>query len=521
MKNKVAQRERTESLVGGVESSDVKSPESAPDFEDYVRRLSAKTGEKQVALRKKPEVKEAWDAIRASRKEAKVAVSVAKATPKRVKKSATASPSASEVSKASKSSTPRKQATKKEKEMPTENIKMSLIELANSPTLSAVSSASSESSSIGSPSASLSVAPRGRPRKYATKEEARLARIAKTREGLVKKGRIKQTKAEQVAEREARRKMDESMKAPAPAPEPAPSKGMYPGKKVPVFNVYDERQLPEQLTEYGWLNTDIDGATDRLQGAVYEFKSWAEFPDKLKDENETIFSDEYARYNDAPITDFLPEIISEQNGWTRLLRDKMEFLRRSLMDGQTSLNYVEDQKVLQIEKYEDAVREMEGLYDDAVELAKKTREAPSAQTNSTIKRWFKDTLTDLDVYKGWFNEADGQLGTILRDMGYGSKSATIIYSDLRGGDYNKILTEWKAGMAEWERGSPSRGFPSVISGRGRDGILRRTFNNYGRIQEHLAEHLNDLKEPIDPKDLRDYIHYTKEKARLKAKIFKL
>jgi hypothetical protein len=46
----------------------------------------------------------------------------------------------------------------------------------------------------------------------------------------------------------------------------------------------------------------------------------------------------------------------------------------------------------------------------------------------------------------------------------------------------------------------------------------KEFNNYGKITDHLGMHLNDLKEAIDPKDLRDYLHFTKEKARLKSKL---
>ena len=55
-------------------------------------------------------------------------------------------------------------------------------------------------------------------------------------------------------------------------------------------------------------------------------------------------------------------------------------------------------------------------------------------------------------------------------------------------------------------------------GRGFNPDDLKEFNNYGKIQEHLAHHLNTLSEEIDPKDLKDYIHFTKEKARLKSKL---
>jgi hypothetical protein len=59
----------------------------------------------------------------------------------------------------------------------------------------------------------------------------------------------------------------------------------------------------------------------------------------------------------------------------------------------------------------------------------------------------------------------------------------------------------------------------VYEGRGFNPDDLKEFNNYGKITDHLGLHLNDLKEAIDPKDLRDYIHFTKEKARLKEKLF--
>ena len=66
-------------------------------------------------------------------------------------------------------------------------------------------------------------------------------------------------------------------------------------------------------------------------------------------------------------------------------------------------------------------------------------------------------------------------------------------------------------MADLEEGE-------IYEGRGLNTDDLKEFNNYGKIQDHLAHHLNDLKEAIDPKDLRDYIHFTKEKARLKSKL---
>jgi len=71
--------------------------------------------------------------------------------------------------------------------------------------------------------------------------------------------------------------------------------------------------------------------------------------------------------------------------------------------------------------------------------------------------------------------------------------------------------------------APAEQEPDEPSGRGRKGGKSkkedaRVFKNYGKIQSHLAEHLDDLKEPIDPKDLRDFIYFTRERDRLKHKL---
>lgn len=64
--------------------------------------------------------------------------------------------------------------------------------------------------------------------------------------------------------------------------------------------------------------------------------------------------------------------------------------------------------------------------------------------------------------------------------------------------------------------APPEQSPDESVGRGFD--LRRVFHNYGKIKDHLGKHLSDLKEPVDPKDVRDYVYFTKEQARLKDKL---
>lgn len=61
------------------------------------------------------------------------------------------------------------------------------------------------------------------------------------------------------------------------------------------------------------------------------------------------------------------------------------------------------------------------------------------------------------------------------------------------------------------------GFGRPVKSKGKTEDAR-VFKNYGKIQSHLAEHLGDLREPIDPKDLRDFIYFTRERDRLKHKL---
>jgi hypothetical protein len=74
-------------------------------------------------------------------------------------------------------------------------------------------------------------------------------------------------------------------------------------------------------------------------------------------------------------------------------------------------------------------------------------------------------------------------------------------------------------VSRMPRRRPNRVAPTnTLTARGLNMDDLKEFKNYGKIQDHLSHHLNDLKEAIDPKDLRDYLHFTKEKARLKSKL---
>jgi len=66
-------------------------------------------------------------------------------------------------------------------------------------------------------------------------------------------------------------------------------------------------------------------------------------------------------------------------------------------------------------------------------------------------------------------------------------------------------------MADLEEGE-------IYEGKGFNPDDLKEFKNYVKTTDHLSHHLDDLKETLDPKDVRDYIHFTKEKARLKSKL---
>lgn len=89
---------------------------------------------------------------------------------------------------------------------------------------------------------------------------------------------------------------------------------------------------------------------------------------------------------------------------------------------------------------------------------------------------------------------------------------------LRRNPYGRIIDPHQEDVEEPIPTELQNPLISQGSNVGRGFNLRRVFHNYGKIKDHLGKHLSDLKEPVDPKDVRDYVYFTKEQARLKDKL---
>ena len=158
MKDKIAQRERTDALVGG-----------ARTFNEFVKEKASASNITPACVRSLPEIKEEWKQLKAQqkaeKKAEKTATREAKKAEKKAEKEAKKATTKSNVAVAKEKTAIKKVA--KKSAVDTENIKMTLIEKAHN------------KSRAEKPPQEPKV--KGRPKKYATAEEARRAKIEATK----------------------------------------------------------------------------------------------------------------------------------------------------------------------------------------------------------------------------------------------------------------------------------------------------------------------------------------------------
>jgi len=395
MKDKVEQRERTELIVGG-----------ARTFNEFVKEKASKSNITPACVRSLPEVKEEWKQLKEQEKAEKKAEKVKTKEAKKAEKTAI-----KEAKKATKKATTavkgEKNAIKKvakKSSADTENIKLVLVEKAKA----------------SEPPAEPKV--KGRPKKYATPEEARRAKIDKTMEGL--------------------RKKKEGL-PPKPAKEPKAPKEPRKRKYVSSFEAELKRQM-------------------KAQEPPKEPKE----PAKPKRAYQK-------RVKEPVIT---AELIAKEakEARKRAIRAKKESFNRYTMG-------MEDSDAPQI--------------------------------------WNPDVRdAELAVYRAISNkDLDGVLRLIKKVV------PKNVYDKLdpvnrKSIDHTIDVYSKKRDAMQAHDIQAKQNLALMKRGRGYSTDALKEFKNYGKIQEHLSHHLNDLNEAIDPKDLRDYIHFTKEKARLKSKL---
>jgi hypothetical protein len=158
MKDKIAQRERTDAIVGG-----------ARTFNEFVKEKASASNITPACVRSLPEIKEEWKQIKAKqlaeKKAEKLATKEAKKAEKKAEKEAKKATAKSTVAVAKEKTAIKKVA--KKSAVDAENIKLVLVEKAHK--------VSKEEKPPQEPKV------KGRPKKYATPEEARRAKIEATK----------------------------------------------------------------------------------------------------------------------------------------------------------------------------------------------------------------------------------------------------------------------------------------------------------------------------------------------------
>ena len=382
MKDKVEQRERTEEIVGG-----------ARTFNEFVKEKALASNITPACVRSLPEIKEEWKQLKAKekaeKKAEKTATREAKKAEKKAEKEAKKATAKSDTAVSKEKSAIKKVA--KKSAVDAENIKMVLVEKAHK-----VSKAEKPPQEPKS---------KGRPKKYATPEEARRAKI------------------------EATKILNKAKKAQQPPKPPKPQKQ---GKKP---------KEPEVTAE------------------------------TIRRENE-----EEAR-----------RVAKQRKAYNREMRRRGEVEKMGMEDDDAGEKWHPLVHEIELKAYKaKTIKEI----DDVLRLIKKATQPSVYSTLDPVN--IKSLNHSLNVYS--------------------RKRMAFVEHQRQAQENIAMFKNAKANRrVNLEEGE-------IYEGRGLKTEDLKEFKNYDKIQEHLGQHLNDLKEAIDPKDLRDYIHFTKEKARLKSKL---
>ena len=389
MKDKVAQRERTEDIVGG-----------ARTFNEFVKEKAIANNITPACVRSLPEVKDEWKQVKAKQL---AEISAEKAKTKEAKKDAKKAEkkAVQEAKKAEKKATTavvkEKTAIKKvakKSAVDAENIKMTLVEKAHA----------------DKPTQEPKV--KGRPKKYATAEEARKAKIAST--VALNKAKRALKNADKPPKAVKPQKRGKEPKEPQVSAEQIRRENEEEAKRVRKQRKAYDREM-RRRGEVEQMGMEDEDASEKWNPLVYEIEM-------------RIFSAKTGKEIDEVLKLIKKAVIPS-------VYDRLDPFNRKSLDH--SIDVYSKKKQAMIEHQREAQKNI------------------AMFKNAKSKK--RANLEEGEIYEG-------------------------------------------------------RGFQSL-----RTDALKE-FNNYGKIQDHLAHHLNTLTEAIDPKDLRDYIHFTKEKARLKSKL---
>jgi len=419
MKDKVEQRERTEMIVGG-----------ARTFNEFVKERASSNNLTPACVRSLPEIKAEWQQLKAKQLAVKKAEKAKTVEARKAEKRATA-----EAKKAEKRAT---KAVVKEKTVikkvakkasaDAENIKLVLVEKAKA----SVPPAEPKN--------------KGRPKKYATPEEARRAKI------------------------EATKVLNKAKKAQQPPKPPKQPKAKKPKKKSALKEL-EEFAEGDETEQMGMEDEDVPTyiASDVANAERELFKAKTH-----QDLDKVLF--------------YIKRVIPRE------IYTKLDKYNKKSLDHTIEVYTRKRDALFKIAKDKDLADR---------ELAKKAR--IKAQEAEAFQTALRQAPANLATWRRAKETAPQRKRESAERDTMGSEDIN------RARKVNKPPVLKRKNIAKMVKDT---GF----EGRGFNPDDLKEFKNYGKIQDHLAQHLNDLKEKMDAKDVRDYIYFTKEKARLKTKL---
>jgi hypothetical protein len=581
MKDKVAQRERTDALVGG-----------ARTFNEFVKEKAVANNITPACVRSLPEVKEEWKQIKEKQNAEKKAQKLAKKAETKAEKKALSDAKKAEKKAEKKAKKAEKTADKeirqektaikkvaKKSAVDTENIKMTLIEKAH------------KKSQAEKPPQEPKV--KGRPKKYATAEEARRAKIEQTK-AINKAKKAQQPPKEKKAPKEKPSKLDPDVsdaelkiymaKTDKDLDDVLKSirKASVKYDKLNELNkksydhtlqIYTQKRkalLEKRRKEDDEKDAELErkkkekATASRAvsQGKAERQRNIQMFKDarvnikkdrerRMADLEEGEIYEEPMRIRPATPPPKRPEPPAPQPLASTLIpqavannRKRLEAVREALhekimetilfqpvdKDGNFIVEHHENVSQEYLEKLDLDVLARDFVDGELVDLAKMKHEYEDDYYRIPINKYGKK----FEPYFLWSVSKDNPNNegfTYAWDSDrerYGVLNRPATKKELETA--KKVYDLYQTMMWVTEITEPRDMKPllrqldkvnrelDIKVGKGYNANDLKEFKNYGKIQDHLSQHLNDLKEAVDPKDLRDYIHFTKEKARLKSKL---
>jgi len=509
MKDKIAQRERTEGLVGG-----------ARTFNEFVKEKAVASNITPACVRSLPEIKEEWKQLKlqqlAEKKAERTATREAKKAEKKATQKATKASAKSDTAVAKEKTAIKKVA--KKSAVDTENIKMVLVEKAH------------KKSQAEKPPQEPKV--KGRPKKYATPEEARRAKI------------------------EATKALNKAKKASLPPKPPKAVKPQKQGKKpkepeVTAEQIRRENEEEARLVrkrrkaydremrrrgEVEQMGMEDDDAGEKwhplvheIEMKIYQAKTGKEIDEVLKLIKQATQSKVYDTLDPVNIKslDHSIDVYSKKKmAWFEHQREAQKNIAMFKTAKPPPPPSVAPILSLQMpvataEEEAELLRPIVRRQKKQMRLREKT-DKYSSQVRADLRQEIQEIL--LNRIK------TAPRGTTIQMIEH------LNIDKVASGEYepsHKLyeLAEWADNVAghllytlkglNEERDKKRRGNleeGEIYEGKGFNPDDLKEFKNYVRTTDHLSHHLDDLKESLNPQDVRDYIHFTKEKARLKSKL---